>query len=440
MGCAEALNNIGFVYSTKLHQDKIAIKYHFDALNYADKNETLNIFDNIANIYATDGNYDSAFIYFQKAFDELSPGFTEKDLLKNYSESGSEITEYLTGMVLDKGATCLRKYKAMGSQQALSDAINIYEVTDHYFDKLKTFQSDIQSKLFWKSNNRRLYEQAIEACYISHRIEKAFYFFEKSRAVLLNDQINEQRWMADTDIAKQAILKKAIIELDNKLNATPAASDEYLKIQKTLYIKNQQLDVLTESIKNKNPLYYKSYLDTSFITVSQLRKNILNNSKTLVEIFSGDSAVYVLNITNNNQSLTKINKQVYDSLTSSFTSFIANRYILNEHFKDFISTSHQLYNLLFQNIKSPDGNIIISPDGINFPFEALVINNDDRNPDYFLNHYATSYTYSVKYLTNQFAVNTSNSNSVLGIAPVQYKNYQNLAELAGSDESLKIIN
>jgi CHAT domain-containing protein len=245
--------------------------------------------------------------------------------------------------------------------------------------------------------------------------------------------------MADSDIAKQAILKKTIAELDNTLNTTSATSDEYFKIQQELYLKNQQLEVLTNSIKNKNPLYYKNYLDTSFMTVSQLRKNILNNSKMLIEIFSGDSAVYVLTITNNNQSLIKINKQLYDSLTNSFTSFIANRYILNEHFKDFIKTAHQLYNLLFQNIKSPDGSIIISPDGANYPFESLVMNDDVYNPDYFLNHYATSYTYSVKYLTNQFATNTNNSNSVLGIAPVQY-NYQNLSELAGSDASLKNIN
>jgi CHAT domain-containing protein len=113
--------------------------------------------------------------------------------------------------------------------------------------------------------------------------------------------------------------------------------------------------------------------------------------------------------------------------------------MLNEHFKDFIKTSHQLYNLLFQNIKPSNGSLIISPDGTNYPFEALVVNENIQQPDYLLNYYATSYTYSAKYLTNQFGTNTSNNNSVLGIAPVQY-NYQNLSELPGSHASLKIIN
>ena len=166
----------------------------------------------------------------------------------------------------------------------------------------------------------------------------------------------------------------------------------------------------------------------------------MNDSKTLVEIFSGDSAVYVLTISPNDQSLTKINKQSYDSLTNSFNSFITNRNRLNTHFTGFVKTAHQLYSLLFQNKAPPYGSIIISPDGVSYPFEALVMNENDQQPDYFLNHYATSYTYSVKYLTNQFAANTNTSNSVLGIAPVQYKNYPNLAALSGSDKSLENIN
>jgi CHAT domain-containing protein len=439
-GCGGALNSIGFVYSTILHQNKIAIQYYFKALKYADTNEALNIYDNIANIYAKEKKYDSSFYYFQKAFDQLRPGITEKDLLnKNILASGSEITEYLTGMVLDKAATNLSKYKETGDKDALNKAINIYKITDQYFDKLKEIQSDIQSKLFWKSNNRRLYEQAIEACYLEKEIEQAFYFFEKSRAVLLNDQVNEQRWMADEDIANQTVLKKNIIDLNLKLNSTAPSSDEYLKIQKDRYLKNQQLDILTDSIKNKNPLYYKNYLDTSFISMRQLRKNILKNNQSLIEIFSGDSAIYVLTITNSNESLAKINKQLYDSLATSFNSFISNPARLNKDFKGWVNTSHQLYALVFKNNILSDGSIIISPDGINYPFEALVISGK-QDPDYFLNHYATSYTYSAKYLTNQFAVNINGSNTILGIAPLQYQSYLSLVPLEGSDLSLNKIN
>lgn len=438
-GCAAALNNIAYTYSFYLNQNRKATSYLFKALKYADANEALNIYDNIANIYAKGKKYDSAFFYFQKAFDELGTGFSEKDIVRKSFASDIEISEYLSGLVLDKAAAYLSWYKATGIKQGLDSAINIYRITDQYLDKIKWVQSDIQSRLFWKSNNRRLYEQAIEACYLKKDIDQAFYFFEKSRAVLLNDQVNEQRWMTDADIAKQVVLKKTIIELNDKLNSAVPSSSEYLNIQKDLYLKNQQLNILADNIKNRNPLYYNSYLDTSFISVSQLKKNSLGNSKSLIEIFSGDSAIYVLTIRNSNQSLLKVNKHLYDSIATLFNSFISNSGRMNKEFKGWVKTSHQLYTLVFQDKIIPNGSIIISPDGINYPFEALVISGT-QEPEYLLNHFAVSYTYSVKYLNNPFTVNSNTSNTLIGIAPVQYKNYMKLAPLAGSVPSLNKIN
>ena len=125
-------------------------------------------------------------------------------------------------------------------------------------------------------------------------------------------------------------------------------------------------------------------------------------------------------------------------MATSFNSFISNPGRLNKDFSGWVKMSHELYALIFQNNVIADGSIIISPDGINYPFEALVMSGK-QEPDYFLNHYATSYTYSAKYLTNQFDTNTKSSKTILGIAPVQYKSYLNLAPLTGSDQSLKKI-
>lgn len=440
-GCAQNLATIGMLYAKNFNQRNKGLTYCKKALTYADSNDSQFIFKQIANIYVLKKMYDSSQYFFQQSYNIIQQGMNENMLLQNIFQFPSfNLLQNLSDLTTDKGDAYVKEYYDTKNDSLLKKALSIYKENDLFLAKIKTEQQlDLSSNLVWRTTARNLYEHAIDASFAGNRIEDAFYFFEKSRAVLLNDQINEQRWMADTDIAEQAVLKKTIVELNSKLNATAPASNEYLNLQKTLYLKNQQFDVLSNAIKNRNPLYYKNYLDTSFISLSQLRKDILTDSKSLLEIFCGDSTVYVLTVTNNNQSLTKLNKHLYDSLVNSFTSFIANRYVLNKHFKDFITISHQLYQLLFQIIPPSNGSIIISPDGINYPFEALVMSDDSHNPDYFLNHYATSYTYSVKYLTNQFAANANNNNSVLGIAPVQY-NYQNLSELSGSDASLKNIN
>ncbi len=442
LGCAQALNNIGFTYATTLHKNKAALPYYFKAIQFTDANEALNTFDNIANVYVQERKYDSAFYFFQLAFNQISPGFTETDLIKNEEgELPVKITEeYLTGMILDKAAAWLKKYKTTGSKTALEEAIRIYQVTDRYFDKLKTQHVEIQTKLFWKTNNRRLYEQAIEACHATGNTEMAFYFFEKSRSALLNDEISEQQKMSESDLAKQAQLKKNRLELERILKNSPTTSNNYLKWQQQLFNIKKEQELLLKNINNKYAPYARNIAATAPLIMQQVKNDLLNSNKSLLEIFTGDSAVYILSITVNHTSFIKLNKQNYDSLTTAYISYITNDEKSNKNFKDFLNISHQLYQFIFKNIQvQPAGSLIISPDGKSFPFEALLVSNKAGVPDYLFNHYATSYTYSAKYLMNGYAENTKNRNSLLGIAPVKYRVSDSLADLRGSDLSLKNI-
>ena len=438
-GSAEALNNIGYTYLTLLKQYKKALPYHFKALKYADANESLNILDNIANIYVQRGIYDSAFYFFQKAFDQLRPGFKEKDLLENNEETDASTSEYITGLLIDKASALLKEYKLIKKTTLLKEVLITCQLTDRYFDKLRTSQADIQSKLFWKTNNRRLYELAVEACYESKDFEMAFYFFEKSRSVLLNEQISIQQKMTYFDLAKQAQLQRNIFEIENRLKNTSTSAAERIDLQQKLFANNQELEILIKNINNKYPANFQNYSDTSSFTINTVRKKILIQASSLLEIFNGDSSVFILSITQNYTSLIKIDKRMYDQLSNSYISFVTNPILLNRNFIDFSHVSHQLYELIFKNINLPaNGSLIISPDGKGFPFEALLVNNNSST-DYLLNHFATSYTYSAKYLMNEYTFNSSKSNNVLGIAPVKYNADLELPELYGSDISLQEI-
>ncbi|MEO7047310.1 MAG: hypothetical protein ABI091_18555, partial [Ferruginibacter sp.] len=439
-GCAQSLAYIGTVYATNFHKYDTGLQYCNKALKYADASDSLLIFQQEGNIYTLKKNYSKAQYFFKLAYNTVQKDMDENSMLKHsFQFPGFNQLRDLSDLTTCKGDAYVQQYYSTKNNLYIETALKIYKKNDLFLTKIKIEQHlQFASNLVWRATARSFYEHAIAACYANGNLEEAFYFFEKSRATLLNDQVNEQRWMADTDIARQSVLKKNIIDLNNKLDTISSASNQYLKIQDDLNSKNKQFTILLESIKNKNPLYYKNYLDTSFITLNQLRKNILINNKTLIEIFSGDSAIYVLTITNNNQSLHKIDKNLYDSLTKNYISSISNHNILNKHFKDFVNTSHRLYELISKDI-IPGNNIIISPDGKGYPFEALVMNDNAQLPDYLLNHYVTSYTYSANYLITQPASVESSNNSILGIAPVRYNNNQNLSELSGSDQSLKII-
>src|SRR4029077_13513389 len=107
----------------------------------------------------------------------------------------------------------------------------------------------------------------------------------------------------------------------------------------------------------------------------------------LLEIFSGDHAIYSLLITKGKVYFEKIDKIDFDSTARAFEYYLSNNSLLNSQYDNFIRTASHLYQIIFKNNPVPNGRIIVSPDAQFFPFEALVTNTKSSTPDYFLNNH-----------------------------------------------------
>ena len=448
ISCKGILNSIGYMlFKQKGNHDEQVLYYYRKALAIVNRDnsqnalnslETLNILASIGELYTRKGFYDSAFYYYQRAFDEIKPGMDETRLLDSqFNELAKQKKmSYITGLLLNKGDAYLQVFRARGETNALKNAISVYKATDQLIDRIKREQLDLKSRLFWRSDNRRLYEHAIEACYEYGNADEEFYFFEKSRAVLLNDQLNEQRWLGEGDIQKQTQIRKKMLQLEYDLDTADRNSNRFRELQDELFIARQESNHLLQIIKERNPLYYQSIIDFKVATIKDVDNNILSDHQALLEIYSGDSAVYILTIKHNHSDFAKLNKKTYDSLTRTYMSYISNASV-NTHYEEFVSVSRSLYQLIFHHEELPKGRIIISPDGEYFPFEALIKNSSDSRPVYFLNDYAVSYTYSAKFLMDQSSTHSdSKSPEFLGVAPVNCPAGMQLAALTGSDLSL----
>jgi CHAT domain-containing protein len=451
LNCKQTLKDIGYrIYYENLDDSDSAMFYYRKALGYTgmdklehnkDASESLDIFTDIAKVFVRKELYDSAFFYFQRALDEIKPGANEMDILRLPPEKLISIRKihYLTGLMTDKGDACLNKYLKTGDANDLRKSIHIYKVTDSLLDRIKVEQIEIESKLFWRESTRRMYEHAINACYLAGDREEAFYFFEKSRAVILNDLLTEQNLQTDKDIKELSQAKKNISVLEREIrhiNDTSVASD---KLQKELLDKRFQLDKLEEAVKRKNPLYYQSFLDPNLTTLNDVNKKLLNDHEAILEIFEGDSAVFSLLITRLHIYFNKIDKNDFAKSARIYNSFLSNADLLNSHVIEFKYIAQHLYELIFNNNIVPTGRIIISPDATHFPFESLVT--DIAKPEsYFLQDHAVSYSYSARYLMNDFSNKENKSDgSFLGIAPIHYIRTTSLDPLLGSDISLKLL-
>ena len=449
--CKVLFNNMGYLYNNFLHDPKLALHHYKKALHYYNRNlpsgrmdtlEMLNISSNIGDVYSKQNQFDSALVYFQLGFDCIKPGISEATLFTNSLDElvQQKRMDYLVGLITGKADAHLRQYKVTGDKNSLQASIRGYKVSDKLLGRIKNEQIDPKSKLLWRTNNRRMYEHAVDACFLQSNYVDAFYFFERSRAVLLNDQLNEQRWTAGGDILKISAIKKRIQKLENRLGGIDRDSEQISAFNDELFYTVRELEKLEQSIKKNNPLYYQSFLDTGFITLKDLQQKVLKEDHLLVEIFSGDSAVYVLQATSAKCVLHKVDKYDYEVATRKYIGYVSDPALLNRDYSGFINTSNHLYNLIFRQSSLDEQRVIISPDGQYFPFESLVMSKTGSPVHWFLNNHSVSYTYSARFLMNDFnSTSAKTSGEFMGIAPVNYPSAFMLASLPGSDRSLNKI-
>ncbi|HSZ32272.1 MAG TPA: CHAT domain-containing tetratricopeptide repeat protein, partial [Puia sp.] len=444
------LKNIGQeVYFKHDHDGDRALEYFREALKWSNKDqaetkednlESLSILTNMANVFIQKKQYDSAFIYFQFAFNQIKPGITEADILRMPVQEIREFkkVEYLTRLVIDKGDAYMRIYQSNGQTNTIRKAIRTYKAADELLDNVRMGQSDLNSKLFWRYDTRRLYEHAIEASLKNSDMNSAFYFFERSRASLLNDQLNEQRWLDEEDISRLTQIKTKILLLNEELNSPKLSADRKDEIMTEEFNKKKELEDQESLIKSKNPLYYQSFLDKTELTISDVQKKVLKNHQALVELFTGDSANYSLVITSSEVHISRINKTSFDSTLTLYLHYLSNPDLLNRKFDQFATTAEKLYTLIFQGNPVPPGRIIFSLGDRYFPVEALVTQNEKNKLVYFQDKHAVSYTYSARFLTSDLRMNIAEgSKDFMGVAPIHYQTASfSFPDLKGSDLSL----
>jgi CHAT domain-containing protein len=442
--CAATLNNLAlYLYFLKLHNNDKALQCYKMALKYGNSSDSIEILNNIATLYAGKNDFKNAFLYFKKAFSEISPGKNEMEILNIPAE---DLLRHADGQMiiklsLDFAEAYIKSYRQKDDKEYLQSAITIFKSVDRLMNRMKIYQAELSSKLFWRNETRRLYENAIEAANLSANMESAFYFFEKSRAVILNDQLTEQK-AGDSNIILTAISKKQILDLEKQAAPLNPDSKEYSDIQRSLFIYKEQLRGIEQGIRDHNPWYYQSLIDTNFTNLKEVQTKLIGDKAAhgILEFFNGDSAVYLLTITSDKSAITRINKTEFEDKVDKYAAYLSNPTLENQDYQGFVATGQQLYSLIFRGAPVPEGRIIISPDGKYFPLEALVINSDVSAPIYFLNNHIVSYTYSVRFLLNDFTGNkTLSSGNFLGLAPVQYPSSFNLASLSESDVSLNKI-
>ncbi len=408
----KAFNNLG-VISTKedsLEQSKKNLK---KALLYTvdDKEGKASVFNNLADVFKKENNHLKALEFYNKAISEIA--ITSNKLnIKDIDNSTNKID--LLAYLIDKADILLLLYEKTNYKRNLEEALTIYELSDKIIDIIYFESREDLSKLFWREQAENFYLKATQAAFKLNDSKKAFYFIEKSKALLLLENIIESnaKTLANIPIAlieREFNLKKEINKAEILFSDNIKNTDHILEsIKNQIFIKKKNYSNFIDSLEVVSPKYYNYKKKITVFNASMTQKKLKKNEIILHYKFTSDNGYLVLL----SKTFIKVYKlkdieQIHKNL-DVFKTAINKPFVSKKDSQHFKNISNAIYHQLLPFIKDDDNKLlnkklIIIPDGLlqQVPFEALIVDKTKPlNKAYLLNFCDVSYAYSFSLLAN----------------------------------------
>ncbi|RYF97291.1 MAG: hypothetical protein EOO00_00530, partial [Chitinophagaceae bacterium] len=182
--------DLGANYFNKFKDSRLAKLMYRNAIKYAGK-DTSNLAFAYLNLGAAEfpeGRYDQA----ERNYLEMLRlvGMPASSILEELPLNKLMLIQY-TNLVQvflnNKTELLLGIFKRTNNRKYLDAAISNSLLNDRFIRQVRIEQSGEISKLYWRKRTRSFFTNALEACFLAKDYARAFYFMEKSRAVLLAD-------------------------------------------------------------------------------------------------------------------------------------------------------------------------------------------------------------------------------------------------------------
>jgi len=446
--CTRDLIDLGYVYDKDLHEPEKAVAVYMQGLKLAarinDPYMVAGLYNNTGVAYWRRGEYQQALRYYQKGLMALPVQFTDEDVVSNPSVDmlrsiGNDY--YVYTLFASKAESLLALGKQKKDRGLLTAALQTFRITDKMVDQMRWRQYNDQSKLFWRGKTKEMYGKAIETCYRLQSPEDAFYFFEKSRAALLNDKLNElgaKRYLPQADLDRELSLRVKLLSLELRASSLVGNTAAYKEVWQKAADTRELLERFIRDLEKRHPAYYGYKYDTTVRTTGEVRRDLLKKDRSLVEYFTTDSVIYLLAITPDSLQLKEVRFSGYVAAARELLALSSDRSLLNQHYSRWRDLAFQLYDTLFRPLSIPTRHVILSPDDQFIPFD-LLLTDAAVDSSFLLKRHAFSYIYSAGSLLKEKYDQRPLSSELLGVAPVDYRSYLRLPSLSGADMSLENI-
>jgi len=422
-----------------------AIFYQKKSLRYLPKKNrifALYNYGNLAYCYSQTKEYKKSNEYYQRVF-KLLTGFPIKELCldKAIIYSSAYRKELFTSL-LDYSSLLYDQYSSTKDIEHLKDILSIYSLAEDLIELIRINSSELNSKLHWRKQANELYGNAVKSCYALNNKEKAFYFMEKNKALILLEDLHYQKMKTQADLPNEIITQEkelltAVYVLKKRLNE----NNNDLENQNTLFKKKLALEKLQDSIGELLPNTLE--LRTGLITTLKQVQKKCKTDEAVLEYIIHDNFGYGLLIEKEKSCLFEL-KTINDlkSNIAQIRDKISNPFYAKSDFKDYNLVAFETYQQLLptkeiQTIINNKRTTIIPDSFLSFlPFEALVSNGNTNT--FLIESAEISYGLSYSFLHENFKKDRIEP-SMVAFAPEYFKNNQ-LTVLTNSIHEVTAIN
>lgn len=383
------LANVGMAY-LNLEEFETSKVFLDSAKLICEKDSCLRLnstYHNLGDFHLRKGEFKPAISYFQKAIHQIIPFDNHSDIYNN--PSIKDQVDNVPNLIQDyelKGKAFYQWYKESGDQKHLNAAFESYQKFKELMQRMQQQYVNENTELFWLDEFYSSIENGLELG------------FEKYNG---NPDNKEADFNYMLTLVEQ---NKANVLLENLR-------------------KNKALDSLnTTSILDQMGSHQST-------PVKNIQERLLNEQTAFLEYFVGDNNVFLISITNDQQSVYQIPTDSLQHLITQIRKLLHPTRSASADYKQFSEVTHALYNQFLKPAireLSPEINtLIIAPDGpfhyipmelvLTAPIQAKSWN---KNTPYLLKDYDITYGYSASVLLEQSTLNTSSkSASVIAFAP-----------------------
>ena len=404
------------------------------------------------------GHYEQALRYYQQAITKLVTNFSDTSIfaspiLRSEADGSADRnhlqyirstvrllkvlelkTQALEAFIQQKDLTATHRQYLLNTYQAAIDLI----------DLMRWEYSTATIRELLNRKAMRIYEGAINtAAHLyqysgeSHYIAQAFTFSEKSKAFLLEQNLQtttaeKMGRIPDSILQKERALKMDISLHEKSLYELKEGTSEAQNINEKLLTLRIDYEQLIEQLEQKYPRYYELKYDLRATPVAQLQTQ-LDKKTALVEYFTGTEQLFIFYIDRKCIQLAVVpTDSNFEQEVYHFHKDLSNYTYSSQHDKascnDYHTQAYTLYQGLFpeaiQSLLRRKKTLLIIRDGLlhYIPFESLLYktaetnNNNYRKLPYLIRRHAISYAYSAKLLFRPSSPSTA-PYTYLGVAP-----------------------